>query len=129
MQQRPAPTTNIDCIAYIPSDFRKLAQRGFNPAELIARSLANQLNIAINHHCLIKRQGQDQRGLKRWQRHKNMEKSLISGQQDLSEQHVMLIEDVLTTGATVTAAAKALKQQGAKEISVWALAHTPFKQD
>ena len=69
----------------------------------------------------------DQRGLSRLARQRNVVSSLQAGDLKLNGLHVLLIEDVITTGATAHAAARALKQQGAAIVGVWALARTPPK--
>lgn len=127
MLQQPPELPPIDAITYVPSAFWKLLTRGFNPAELIARHIAHRLNIPIRANALEKQRGRDQRTLSRKQRLINSKSSLKAGKLDFSEQHILLIEDVLTTGATAQAAALALKQQGAKRVSVWALAHTQLR--
>lgn len=124
MKSQPANFHSVDFITYIPSDTKKLMLRGFNPAELIAKAIAKEWNIKAHGQLLIKTAAKDQRGLTQKQRRQNIQHSLKAGRQDLSGLHILLIEDVITTGATVDTAARLLKQQGAKKVSVWALAHT-----
>lgn len=126
LQQQPQ-LSKVDAITYIPSDTLKILQRGFNPAELLARHIAQKLQLPVYSNALIKTNSLDQRGLSKRQRQKNVKQSLLAGQLNLNEQHILIIEDVLTTGATAIAAAKALKRQGARKVSVWALAHTPLR--
>lgn len=128
MLQRQPNFHNVDAIVFIPSDSKKLLQRGFNPAELLARHIAKHWQLPIYNKAFIKHSSADQRGLSRRQRRQNIRQSLQPEKLNLSGQHIVLIEDVLTTGATAIAAAQALKQQGAKKISVWALAHTPLQK-
>lgn len=127
MLQRPPLFQIADAVVYIPSHPKKLLERGFNPAELLARHVAQHLKLPVYDKALIKRKGLDQRGLSRRQRHQNIRQSLLPGQLNLSGQRILIVEDVLTTGATAIAAAQALKAQGASEVNVWALAHTQLR--
>lgn len=121
--------TGVDGIAYIPSPRRKLWRRGFNPAELLARRIAAQRHLPVLSQALHTQTQQDQRGLNRRQRLQNSRKALRPGGQNLQGRHILLIEDVITTGATADAAARALKQQGAAIVGIWALARTPKASD
>lgn len=124
MKNKAPNIESINAVTYIPSESIKLLKRGFNPAELIARRLASAYSLPVIDNALTKSSAQDQRFLNRIERFKNSQKSIQAGTRDLSHQHVLLIEDVVTTGATANAAALALKQQGARFVQVWALART-----
>ena len=127
MQQQVPSLNAIDAVVYVPSARSKLLKRGFNPAELLARNLAQHYHWPVLAHSLKKHAGADQRGLNRQQRLLNSRRSLGAGELDLTDKKILLIEDVLTTGATAHAAALALKQQGAQWVGVWALARTPWQ--
>lgn len=123
MQQYPPTTlTYIDAFACIPSHKRQLLRRGFNPAALLAEHLAHHFKKPLLTDALRKRPNQDQRGLTRKQRLRNVRHAFYAGGQNVQGKHILLIDDVMTSGATVDAAAKTLKQQGALSVSVWALA-------
>jgi len=125
LQSPPAVVSQIDALTYIPSSGWRLFRRGFNPAGLLAEQLARQLNIPLLHHALHKSSQHDQRRLNRSQRQKNQQRGLQPGQLKLNGQHILIIDDVMTTGATLNAAAQALKQQGAAMVGGWILARTP----
>jgi len=114
-----------DAITFIPSTRRKLFSRGFNITEIMARRLAKTLGVPLIDNALYKISGHDQRGLSARQRQRNLSNSLQPGQLQLKGKHIVIIEDVITTGATANAAARALKQQGAAIVGIWALARTP----
>lgn len=120
-----AALAQADAITFIPSARRKLFRRGFNLTEIMARRLARALKIPLIDSALNKTSGNDQRGLSARQRHKNLSNALQPGQLQLKGKHIVIIEDVITTGATANAAARALKQQGAAVVGIWALARTP----
>ena len=124
MKNRPPNLDQIDAITYVPSEGVKLLKRGFNPAELLARKLAKIYNLPVLTKALVKKTAQDQRRLNRRQRIANSQQSIQAGRLNLTNRCILLIEDVITTGATANAAALALKQQGASYVQVWALART-----
>lgn len=127
MQQQTPAFGAPDALTYIPSGRTKLMLRGFNPAGLFAARLSQHLRIQLLHKSLRRISSVDQRGLSRLARQRNVVSSLQAGDLKLNGLHVLLIEDVITTGATAHAAARALKQQGAAIVGVWALARTPPK--
>lgn len=127
MQQNAPNLQDIDAVTYIPSDYKKILVRGFNPAELLARNLAHHYHLPVLSRAFNKTEGKDQRTLSRRQRLINSQQTLKPGKLNLEQQHILVIEDVITTGATAITAARALKQQGAAKVSVWALAHTQLK--
>ena len=91
----------------------------------MARRLAKTLGVPLIDNALYKISGHDQRGLSARQRQRNLSNSVQPGQLQLKGKHIVIIEDVITTGATANAAARALKQQGAAIVGIWALARTP----
>lgn len=124
MQQQKPSWHSYHALAYVPSSRNKLFKRGFNPAELIATSMASHLQLPLLQRALLKNSDLDQRQLSRRQRLAQSHRSLLAGKLNLQGKNIMLVEDVLTTGATAIAAAHALRQQGAEKVAVWALAHT-----
>lgn len=124
MQQHPPEflTKNLDAVCYIPSPVTRLLWRGFNPAELLARRIAKHLDIPVLNQVLKRRTSKDQRKLGRKARQINSQKGITAGQHKVTGFNILLIEDVITTGATSQAAAIILKQQGAAYVCVWALA-------
>ena len=131
LQQRlphPLPVS-LDALVYIPSSVRKLLSRGFNPAEALASEAAQALNLPVWSQALYKVGGEDQRQLTRKQRFLNMRDSFrINQRYDFVGKKLLIVEDVLTTGATASAAARTLKNAGAQWVGVWALAHTVFQR-
>jgi len=112
-------------LTYIPSTRMRLFKRGFNVSELLARELAKKFQLPLLEDALKKTSGKDQRALNRQQRRTNLKQTLKPGNSDLSGQHILVIDDVMTTGATLDSAAHCLKQQGATAVGGWILARTP----
>lgn len=124
MENNAPDLEHINAVVYIPSEGLKLFKRGFNPAELLARKLAKSYGLTVLSKALVKRTAKDQRLLNRLERINNSQQSIQAGKLDLTNKYILLIEDVVTTGATANSAALALKQQGAAYVQVWALART-----
>lgn len=113
----------------IPARQQALAQRGFNPALELARHAVRQVPQArmlraVRWQTVAKGQQQPQKWRTRQQRRYDLQQAFIGGLQ-VRGQDVVLVDDILTTGFTLQAAARACIQQGAR--SVWAVvfARTP----
>lgn len=110
----------------LPTTRRHNRERGFDHMRLVARHLACQRGWTVapvlRHAHQI-----SQRGLKRADRLKNAQNMFICKRQLDPNQHYLVIDDVFTTGASLTAAVEAVRQAGAKHISVAILARQPDK--
>ena len=115
----PAPA-----LASVPMHWRRRMKRGFNQSELIARPLAKYLNATFHPQLLVRHHAtQPQRGLTRQQRLTNLDRVFqVHGH---APKHLALVDDVVTTGATVEALAKALKNAGAEQVDVYTICRTP----
>ncbi len=102
-------------LTFIPSTKAALRRRGFDHAELICRTLAQ--NLGLECVSLFERPvSSDQRTLGRRERAANM-RAVISVKKDMPlPYHVMIVDDICTTGATITSAAWALKDAGATHV-------------
>lgn len=125
LDKPPASLSRVDGLVVIPSHWLARWKRGYNPAEILTRQISHRTGIPIIRNALHKRYARDQRHLSAKERHRNLAHTLLAGQQTLDQAHILVIDDVMTTGATASAAAVALKQQGASIVGIWALARTP----
>jgi ComF family protein len=106
----------------VPLHPGRLRERGFNQSHLLARHLAATLKIHYADKLLVRhRATQTQSQLDARQRHRNVRKA-FQLTQDLGDQHIVLIDDVVTTGATVNEISRLLKSQGAAHVEVWCIA-------
>lgn len=125
MQPALAQVSRPDLLIPLPLHPQRLKERGFNQALEIARPLARNMRIPLETGLLQRtRDTEHQARLSEKARHRNMRKAFVA-QSDLSGQHIALIDDVMTTGASLDAAARALKQAGAMRVDCWVLARTP----
>lgn len=98
--------------------------RGFNQARDIAECLGAMLDIPVSAGVVRRvRKVQAQRGLGREARLANL-RGVFEVCANVPER-VAIVDDVVTTGATMRALAETLRNEGAKDIQVWALARTP----
>ena len=113
-----------DCIVAMPLHSSRLRERGFNQSQELARHVANNLNISLlPHACQRVRDTPPQLALKWKERDKNMRNAFICTQ-DVSGKHVAVIDDVMTSGASLNEVSAALRQAGAREVSAWVIART-----
>ena len=101
----------------VPVHKRKLEKRGYNQAEVLANSLGAYLDIPVDAG-IIRRvvNTTPQKSLNDEERQKNLEKAFISDKKQVQYKKVMLVDDIYTTGATIEACTKILKNAGAKEV-------------
>lgn len=123
----PAVETRLppDLIIPLPLHPARLKERGFNQALEISQPLASALGIPLGNTILKRiRDTEHQARLTEKSRKANMHRA-FAAQADLEGRHIALVDDVMTTGASLNAAAQALKQAGAARVEAWVLARTP----
>jgi ComF family protein len=113
----------FDAVVPMPLHWRRRWQRGFNQSELLAREIARKWGVPVSALVRRKRATAPQAGLTSAQRRKNVEGAFQVGKGTrLKGMRLLLIDDVLTTGATASACARALKRAGAAQVTFLALA-------
>lgn len=111
----------VDIIVPVPLHPERQAERGYNQATLLARALAAWLELPTAETALARvRVTAPQVELDARQRKSNVAGAFRARAADVAGQHVLLIDDVCTTGATMDACSQALKADGAQ--AVWGLA-------
>ena len=120
--------TPVDLIIPMPLAPQRLRERGFNQALEVARIVSRATGIALAvDACRRVRDGAPQAALPWQERAKNIRGAFVCDA-DLSGRRVAVIDDVLTTGATLNELARNLRKAGAVEIHGWVVART-LKQD
>lgn len=123
LRVRGAPIPEL--LLPVPLSRRRLFVRGFNQALELARALSRVTRIAVDAHATrMLRVPVDQIGQSAAQRRRNL-RGVFRVDRDLRGRHVALVDDVITTGATLDALARAARAAGAARIEAWALARSP----
>lgn len=119
-----------DVVAPIPMHWTRRLRRGTNSAETIAETLARELNLPFAPDLLIRKQNtKRQADLPPGQRFDNVRGAFRVGKgYDLKGLRVLVSDDILTTGATCSAAARELCSAGANEVAATTIARAvPWK--
>lgn len=113
----------FDLVVPMPLYWRRQWERGFNQAELLARATARRSGIPMRNAVRRTRATATQAGLSNARRRENVEGAFrVKKPGMVTGRRVLLIDDVMTTGATASACARALKRAGAKSVALLALA-------
>lgn len=101
----------VDFIIPVPLHKSKEGKRGFNQSEIISQTLSSVLNIVVDKKSLVRIANTDSQVQKsRAERAENMSRAFsVKNSAHLKGKHVLLIDDVLTTGATIEACVLALQ--------------------
>jgi ComF family protein len=119
-----APCRDSDAVLAIPLHEARLAERGFNQAEALAREVARRLGIPLLNEGLVRiRATEQQAKLDARARAANM-RDAFRWQGRTLPGRLLLVDDVYTTGATMGACAEALRAAGAEEVYGLALARS-----
>lgn len=117
----------IDHIIPVPLHPKRLRQRGFNQASLLARRLGSALKISVDYASLQRsRWTEPQTGLTRRQRAANVKGAFsLKSNAKVKGKGILVVDDVLTTGETVNQCVRVLKKDGgAREVAVLTVART-----
>ncbi len=113
----------------VPISAQRLRQRGFNQTEWLAQWLGKSLQLPVNSHLLQRvRHSAAQQTLDAAARRSNLLDAFqLTDAHAIQGQHLALVDDVLTTGATAEVLAQLLLTQGASRVDVYCIARTPPK--
>lgn len=111
--------TKVDVIVPVPLHSSRLRERGFNQALELARPLARRWDVPLDSHCAKRiRSTAPQSDLPAKLRRRNI-KGAFQVSRSLSGCHVAVVDDVMTSGHTVSELAAGLRRAGAASVSVW----------
>ena len=116
----------FDIIIPVPLGQKRLKKRGFNQAELLANSLSKQRNIPLDTTSLIRtKETITQTDMSRENRIKNVKNAFaVVGRDNIKGKKILLIDDIVTTGATTDEISRLLIKKGAKSVIVLSFCHT-----
>lgn len=113
-----------DALVPVPLHPARIRRRGFAPAAVLARALARERGIPVLAALRRVRDTPTQTGLDRSGRQRNVAGCFVAARA-LPDASVWLVDDVVTTGATLGEAARALRAAGARRVAAVCLARTP----
>jgi ComF family protein len=113
---------SFDAVVPMPLHWRRRWQRGFNQSELLSREIARKWNVPVRALVRRKKATAPQAGLTSAERRKNVQGAFAVKTSRVNGMRLLLIDDVLTTGATAGACARQLKRAGAAHVTFLALA-------
>jgi ComF family protein len=123
LRDRLRSPTCIDWALPVPLHRRRLQQRGFNQAALLAVEALRGTGVKVRFDLIRRtRDTTCQAGLDLASRQQNVRGAFASGRKEVSGSRLLLVDDVMTTGATVSECARTLISAGAKEVHVLTLA-------
>ncbi len=111
-----------ECLIPVPLHWARLFSRGYNQSLELARPISQMLDLPLDYrYCKRTRFTTPQANLAAHLRQRNI-KGAFAVNKDIPYQHVALVDDVVTTGSTVTELTRQLLEAGVKRVDVWALA-------
>lgn len=115
-----------EALVAIPLHRTRLRQRGYDQALELAAPLARMLDLPLDRNLLVRRHGTaPQSELSAPARRRNVRNAFAVNIDAPCPSHVVLVDDVMTTGATLRAAAMALRRAGAERVDAWVCARVP----
>lgn len=110
----------FDLVSYVPLSKKRMIRRGYNQSQMIASELSQLTGVCLYQGLIKNKETKTQVGLTRKERIKNLEGAfIVKNKERLEGKKIVLIDDVITTGATLDQCAQVLKIAGAKK--VWGL--------
>lgn len=120
-----ADLSGTDLIVPVPLSKRRFLERGFNQASMIARSLSKATRIPVDDASLVRSLHTERHraGMDKKAREMSVKNAFaVLRPKIVRDRNILLVDDVLTSGATVSACAKTLKKSGARTINVLTIA-------
>jgi len=118
---------DIDAVVPVPMSWAKRRKRGYNQSEKIAQGIAQYLQLPLLPNYLRRvKQKESQTRYNKYSRWQNIQVAFeLNSKAPQHYKHVLLVDDVITTGATMEHCAAAIVAQGSTKVSMAALAFAP----
>lgn len=119
-----------DVVTFVPMTDKEIKERGYNQSRLLAEEIAKRLNLPISDKLLKIKETDRQKKLTAKERRDNLKGVFaVADKSDFYRKRILLIDDVITTGATVNECAAVLKKSGAVKVSSLTACITVFKPE
>lgn len=115
-----------DCLLALPLHPARLCERGFNQSQLLATRIAAVLQVPLLTGAASRVRDTPPQSTLTWRaRGSNMRNAFaLSPDLDVRDKHIAIVDDVMTSGASIDALAQLLRDAGAREVSAWVVART-----
>lgn len=111
-----------DCMIPVPIHRKKQVSRGFNQAEVLAKEVSSLISIPVDGELLKRvRKTLPQKELNDEERRKNLINAFQIGKKGVKYKKIILVDDIYTTGSTIDACSRVLKESGIQEIYFFSL--------
>ncbi len=116
----------IDFIIPLPLSKKRLRERGYNQSEEIAKGIAEETGLTVRTDIVLRRSfQQSQTKLGKWERNENVKGVFrLIKKEDIVGKHILIVDDIMTTGASILSCANELEKAGNLRISVLTLGFT-----
>ncbi len=111
-----------DVICYVPMSKSSIKKRGFNQCEIIAKYLSRSLNVPVSNSLIKIKDTKEQKSLSKEERYKNIKDAFKIRENNILNKRILLIDDVVTTGATLLECKKILENCNIEEITILTIA-------
>lgn len=115
---------DVDCIVPLPLSAPRMRERGFNQAQELARPLARKFGLPLASDACIRVLDNAPQASLPWKARQANIRHAFECRLDLSGKTIAVVDDVMTTGATLNEFARVLKQHGAARVQNWVIART-----
>lgn len=118
----------VDGIVFVPLSDKALRKRGYNQSELLAAEVSKLAGISVLYGAVEKiKETPKQKNLTREKRFKNLQECFKANKEQVRGKTLLVIDDILTTGATVDSMTQALKKAGTCAVFVVTAASVEYK--
>ena len=114
----------FDMVSFVPLSKKKRRKRGYNQAELLAKEIADKMDLQCVNLLVKIRNTKSQQGSSAKERRINLKGAFDIADIDVKGKTVLLVDDVRTTGATLNECSKVLKKNGAEKVCTVVIAVT-----
>ncbi|WP_269533793.1 ComF family protein [Chitinimonas sp. BJYL2] len=114
-----------DCVIAMPLHSSRLRERGFNQSAELARHLARALDLTLALDRVARIHPAPPQAKQNRKERQRQVRGAFAVTGEVAGLHVAVVDDVMTTGASLNELARTLKQAGARRVDCWVLARTP----